>query len=248
LKTDKMALKFVMKPCKIEIASLTTSNSLKPMRTIFPVLGTSAVLLLCSLSLAAQQIPIAAPSYSDKTATPKNNPKSGGPENSGSSAGAAVDNNTYKVGPSDVLMINVWNEDKFTGQRVVQQNGNITLPLVGDILAGGTTPKDIEAAVAQSLTKYVVKPLVTVTVLDVQSKKYYLDGLANKPGEYALAVPTTVLQAISRAGGLQEFANEKKIYVLRAGKQIPFNYKDVMKGKHMEQNIQLEPDDHIFIP
>jgi polysaccharide export outer membrane protein len=130
----------------------------------------------------------------------------------------------------------------------VQQNGKITLQLVGDLDVGGKTPIEIQDLVAKALTKFVVKPLVTVTVAQVGSKRYYIDGLATHPGEYALVRPTTILEAISRAGGLQEFANQKKIYVLRGDKRIYFNYKDVLKGKHMDQNIQLEPDDHIVVP
>jgi polysaccharide export outer membrane protein len=72
--------------------------------------------------------------------------------------------------------------------------------------------------------------------------------MANHSGEYMLAVPTTVLEAISKAGGLQDFANPKKIYILRGDKRIPFNYKDVIHGKNMDQNIHLEPGDHIVVP
>lgn len=238
-----------MKACRIKVVPFSNSHSLKPMRKLFPVPGISVVLpvlLFCSLSFG-QQIPVGAtvPQYSDKDKA-KDNPKDDRKPDAAPN-GAAVDLNTYKVGPADVLMISVWNEEKFTGQRVVQQNGNITMPLVGDIPAGDTTPKQIEVAVAKALTKYVVKPLVTVTVLEVQSKKYYLDGLWNHSGEYALAVPTTILEAISKAGGLQEFANPKKIYVLRGDKRIPFNYKEVIHGKNMEQNIHLEPGDHVVV-
>ncbi len=100
----------------------------------------------------------------------------------------------------------------------------------------------------KALTKFVVKPLVTVTVQEVGSKRYYLDGYAARPGEYPLVVPTTILEAISKAGGVQDFANRKKIYVLRGDKRIPFNLNDVMKGKHMEQNILLQSGDHIVVP
>ena len=122
------------------------------------------------------------------------------------------------------------------------------MPLVGDLEAGGKTPKQIEKIVSDALSKYVVKPLVTVTVQDVLSKKYYLDGEVNRPGEYPLVAPTTILEAISKAGGLAMFANEKKIYILRGDKRIPFNYKDVIRGKHMEQNILLKSDDHVIVP
>lgn len=162
--------------------------------------------------------------------------------------GAPVDGNSYIVGPADVLLIRVWNEPAFTGPVAVQENGKITLQLVGDLQAAGKTPVQIQAALTEALKKFVVKPLVTVTVQDVGSRRYYMDGLINRPGEYSLVVPTTVLEAISRAGGVQDFGNQKKIYVLRGDKRIPFNYHDVVRGKHMEENIKLEPGDHIVVP
>ena len=130
----------------------------------------------------------------------------------------------------------------------MQQNGNITMPLIGDLPAGGKTPVEIQEILAKALTKYVVKPLVTVTVQEVGSKKYYIDGLIARPGEYALVSPISILEAISKAGGLQDFANSKRIYILRGDKRIYFNYKDVLRGKHMEQNISIEPGDHIVVP
>lgn len=209
--------------------------------------------VLCLLFLAAplmrgQQAPIAPPpvpnSGAQKAPEPKNTPEPGNK----SDAGSSVDTNSYKVGPADVLNIRVWNEEKFSGPVTVHQDGKITLPLVGDLPAGDTTPKEIEKVITEALTKYVVKPLVTVTVQEVGSKKYYLDGMAAHPGEYLLAVPTTVLEAISKAGGLQDFANAKKIYILRGDKRIPFNYKDVLHGKNMQQNISIQAGDHIVVP
>jgi polysaccharide export outer membrane protein len=165
-----------------------------------------------------------------------------------STAGAPVDSNAYKIGPADILSIRVWNEPEFSGPVAVHQDGKITLPLVGDLQAGGSTPVEVEKTITKALTKFVVKPLVTVTVQQVQSKKYYMDGMIGRRGEYPLVVPTTVLEAVSKAGGIQEFGNEKKIYILRGDKRIPFNYKDVVRGKHMEQNIELKPGDHVVVP
>jgi len=199
----------------------------------------------------AQQAPIAPPPPTPQESqppTPQDKDKGKAPSDHKEGAGAAVDSNTYKIGPSDVLSIRVWNEEKFSGPVAVHQDGKITLPLLGDIQAGDLTPVQVQENVTKALTKYVVKPLVTVVVMEVGSKKYYLDGQVNHPGEFPLAVPTTILEAISKAGGLQEFANSKKIYVLRGDKRIPFNYKDVLRGKHMEQNIRLEPGDHIVVP
>jgi polysaccharide biosynthesis/export protein len=214
---------------------------------------TALVLTFCfSLGGNAQQAPIAPPPQAEqpKTTPPSaaGSEKDKNPSEPKSAAGAAVDSNKYKIGPSDILLIRVWNEEKFSGPVAVHQDGKITLPLVGDVDAGGLTPIEVQDTVAKALTKYVVKPLVTVTVQEVGSKKYYLDGQVNHPGEFPLAIPTTILEAISRAGGLQEFANTKKIYILRGDKRLPFNYKDVLRGKNMEQNIRVEPGDHIVVP
>jgi polysaccharide export outer membrane protein len=208
-----------------------------------------AAVFLCLPLLGGQQAPIAPPPSGNQDAQkPRPDQKNTPEPDHKSDAGSSVDTNSYKVGPADVLNIKVWNEEKFSGPVTVHQDGKITLPLVGDLQAGDTTPKDIEKEVAEALAKYVVKPLVTVTVQEVGSKKYYLDGMAAHPGEYALAVPTTILEAISKAGGLQDFANSKKIYILRGDKRIPFNYKDVLHGKNMQQNIQILPGDHIVVP
>jgi polysaccharide biosynthesis/export protein len=206
-------------------------------------------IFLCLPLLGRQQAPIAPPPASPAPQKPTPDQKeTPAPEHKSDAAGSSVDTSSYKIGPADVLNIKVWNEEKFSGPVTVHQDGKITLPLVGDLPAGNTTPKDVEKVVADSLAKYVVKPLVTVTVEEVGSKKYYLVGQIAHAGEYPLAVPTTILDAISKAGGLLDFAAEKKIYILRGDKKIPFNYKEVKQGKRLEQNIMLEPGDHIFIP
>lgn len=165
-----------------------------------------------------------------------------------SSGGSSVDTHTFKIGPEDVLSVVVWKEPQFSGQYTVHTDGKFTMPLVGDIQAGGLTAVEVEPLVVQALSKLLVKPLVTVTVAAVLSRKYYLDGEINRPGEYPLQGPTTVLDAISKAGGLRDFANPKKIYILRGDKKIPFNWKEVIHGKNLEQNIQIEAGDHIVFP
>ncbi len=200
---------------------------------------------------------LAQTSGSQSSAPPSGGPPSAGPVSNaapaktpspGGSGGAPVDSNNYMIGPSDVLYIRVWNEGEFSGPVAVHQDGRFTLPLVGDLEAGGKTPVEVQDVVAKSLTKYVVKPLVTVTVQEVGSKRYYMDGQVPHPGEFPLVTPTTVFEAISKAGGIGDFANSKKIYILRGSQRIPFNYKDVLKGKNMAQNIQLKPNDHIVVP
>lgn len=198
--------------------------------------------------MAPVETPQQQPTQPTKPAQPTNPQNEQKPNPQGMGPGAPVDSTSYKVGPADILAIRVWDEAQFSGPVIVQQNGNITLPLVGDLKAGGLTPVQIEDEITKALTKYIVKPLVTVTVQEVGSRRYYMDGQIARPGEYPLVVPTTVLEAISKAGGPLEFANSKKIYVLRGDKRIPFNWKEVLKGKHMDQNIKLQPGDIIVIP
>nr|HXE15223.1 polysaccharide biosynthesis/export family protein [Bryobacteraceae bacterium] len=162
--------------------------------------------------------------------------------------GATAGTKTFKVGPEDILRIIVWREPDFTGLYTVHSDGKITLPLVGDLQAGGLTAEQIQKNVTDALSKLIQKPNVTVTVQQILSQKYYMDGLVNRPGEYHLTAPTTILEAISIAGGLREFASEKKIYVLRGDQRIPFNYKQVIKGKNLAQNIQLQSGDHVIVP
>ncbi len=258
------------KACKIE-SSRATQQFSKRMNSFFPrrrSLPLTASLLLgigCTLSVSAYQTqqrtpPPAQPNAQQAPATnpqPSNNgpidervkpgEKTPTPGGAAGGPGAPVDANSYKIGPADVLSIRVWNEAEFSGPVAVQENGKITLPLVGDLDAGGKTPNQVQDIIAEALKKYVVHPLVTVTVQEVGSKRYYMDGMVNRPGEYQLVVPTTILEAISKAGGLQEFANKKKIYVLRGDERIPFNYKDVIRGKNMAQNILLKPGDHVVV-
>jgi polysaccharide export outer membrane protein len=164
------------------------------------------------------------------------------------SPGSAVDTTTFKVGPEDILKIIVWREPDFSGLYTVHSDGKVTLPLVGDVQAGGLTAEEIQKNVTTSLSKLVVKPNVTVTVQQVLSQKYYMDGEVGRPGEYQLTAPLTVLEAISIAGGLREFANQKKIYILRGDQRFRFNYKEVIKGKNLAQNIRLQSGDHVVVP
>jgi polysaccharide export outer membrane protein len=106
----------------------------------------------------------------------------------------------------------------------------------------------LTATLKQLLTQYLNNPDVNVFVTEVRSKKFYIDGEMNRPGWFALVTPTSVLEALSRGGGFREFANTRKIRVLRGGEVRHFNYKDVTKGKHLEQNIAVENGDHIIVP
>lgn len=204
-----------------------------------------AMPFLISGTARAQTAPVPVPPPGGDTGAPNKNVATAPISKA---AGAPVDSGKYKIGPADVLNIQVWHEPEFSGLMAVHEDGKFTMPLIGDLEAGGKTPNEVQDEVADSLKKYVVKPLVQVYIQDVGSKRYYMDGLTARPGEYSLIVPTTILEAISKAGGISDFANAKHIYILRGDKRIYFNYREVIKGKHMEQNILIEPGDHIVVP
>ncbi len=164
------------------------------------------------------------------------------------SAAAPVDPGKYQIGPEDLLFIRVWREPDFTLPVAVRPDGKITMPLIGEVRAAGESPLQLTAALKQLLTQYLNNPDVNVFVTEVRSKKFYIDGEMNRPGSFALVTPTSVLEALSRGGGFREFANTKKIRVLRGDEILHFNYKDVTKGKHLEENIAVKNGDHIIVP
>ena len=170
------------------------------------------------------------------------------PEKTAEGSAAAVDPTKYLIGPEDLLFIRVWREPDFTLPASVRPDGKITMPLIGDVQAGDTTPMQLTKTITEMLGKYINNPDVNVIVTEVRSKKYYIDGEVLKPGTYLLVTPTTVLEALSNAGGFRDFANTKKIRILRGGNILHFNYKDVSKGKNLEQNIKVESGDHIIVP
>jgi polysaccharide export outer membrane protein len=208
------------------------------------VICVTVLVLLTGFAPAQTQVPSQNPPVG-QTKQPDKQPISPA---SADSPGSSVDTTTFKVGPQDILKIIVWREPDFSGLYTVHSDGKVTLPLVGDVQAGGLTAEEIQRNVTTSLSKLVVKPNVTVTVQQVLSQKYYMDGEIGRPGEYQLTAPITVLEAISVAGGLREFANQKKIYILRGDQRIRFNYKEVIKGKNLAQNIHLQPGDHVVVP
>jgi len=165
---------------------------------------------------------------------------------------AATDNPNYIIGPQDILDIDVWKEPELTRTVPVRPDGKISLPLLNDIQAAGLTPSKLADNITAGLKKYVTDPQVTVIVSAINSQRVYILGEVTRAGAYPLLPDMTVLQALSSAGGFTQFANTKKIYVLRDenGKQqkLPFNYKDVINGKDPQQNITLKAGDTIVVP
>jgi polysaccharide export outer membrane protein len=164
----------------------------------------------------------------------------------------AINSQDYVIGDSDVLAINVWHEPDLTRVVPVRSDGKISLPLLGDVLARGLSPAQLQAKLTQQLKSLLENPEVTVIVQESHSKHFSIVGLVVKPGSYDLSQRITVLDAIALAGGFRDFAKIKKIYVLRVGpdgkeQRLPFNYKRVVDGD-MAQNFPLEPLDTIVVP
>lgn len=157
----------------------------------------------------------------------------------------------YVIGPEDSLHVAVWKEPDLSATLPVRPDGKISLPLLNDVQAAGLTPLQLAASLTEKLKKYIADPRVTVVVAQINSKRIYLVGEVLHAGATPMLPNMTVLQALSSAG-LNQFANTKKIYVLRNenGKQqkLPVDYRKLVKGERIEQNYLLQPGDTIVVP
>ena len=160
-----------------------------------------------------------------------------------------VNDKSYVIGPEDMLFVTVWGNQALSGQALVRPDGKISVALVGELVAAGQTPEQLGSQITERLKAggYLRSPQVTVTVTQVNSKKFFIQGEVNKPGAYSLFVPTTVLEALVNAGGFRDFANKKDIRIMRGTERLKFNYNQVIQGKHREQNILVEPGDIILV-
>jgi len=165
-----------------------------------------------------------------------------------SAPGAGPD---YRIGADDVLKISVWKEPDLSETLPVRVDGKISMPLLNDVAAAGLTPTQLAALLTERLKKFVADPRVTVIVTAMNSQKVYVTGEVTHTGSMALTPNMTVLQALASAGFTQ-FADTKKIYILRIenGQQrkIPVNYKKLVRGDALDQNIVLKPGDTIVVP
>jgi|SoiMetStandDraft_2_1073263.scaffolds.fasta_scaffold82220_2 polysaccharide export outer membrane protein len=176
-----------------------------------------------------------------------------GPSPGAAPAAVPVPAPNYLIGPDDVLSIVFWRDKDMSAEVVVRPDGKISLPLMNDVQAGGLTPAELRDAIGGIARRYLEDPSVTVVVKEIKSRKVFITGMVEKPGPYPLNGPTTVMQLISLAGGLKEFTDGKKILIMRAGKNgrqtaYPFNYRQVISGKNLEQNVELQPGDTVVVP
>jgi polysaccharide export outer membrane protein len=164
--------------------------------------------------------------------------------------GGSVDNTTYVLGPGDGINIEVYGDASLTKPQRIRPDGMINISIVGEIMAAGLTPKRLGEQVAQALSEKMNDPIVSIDVIDVQSKKYTISGAVNKVGPYAMPTPVTIFAALSSAGGFTQWANRKKIQVIHEnGESVYFNYEDYLKGKNKDKNknFLLENNDTIVV-
>jgi len=167
-------------------------------------------------------------------------------------AEVVADSDQYIIGPEDVLYIHVWREDALSRTVPVRMDGNISLPIIQEIKAAGLTPLQLKESLTNRLKEFIESPNVSVTVTEANSFKVYVSGQVRTPGVYRLRNETTILQIIPMAGGFTDWADQKKILIIRKEdgkeKRITVNYKKIMKGGDPGSNIVLKAGDTIIVP
>ena len=162
------------------------------------------------------------------------------------------DEDDYLIGKGDVLEISVWREPMLSGETIVRNDGMISLPLIGDVQAGGRTTLLVKKEVQERLKEFISEPVVTVMLRIPVSQKFYVLGEVNAPGEYDLVKDMNILQGIARAGGFTEWASKSRMLLLRKEngheKRIPINYNDIVRGRDLGQNLPLRADDTLVVP
>ena len=158
----------------------------------------------------------------------------------------------YLIGPGDMLLIGVWKDDALTRQVVVLPDGKISFPLIGEVVAANKTVAALKTELEAAVGRFVPDPVLSVGVQQVNSMLIYVIGKVNRPGQFNLNAHSTVLQALAIAGGLNTFARESAILIMREeqGRTVifPFDYDEVAEGRHLEQNIRLKRGDVIIVP
>ncbi|MBT8112117.1 MAG: polysaccharide export protein [Gammaproteobacteria bacterium] len=166
--------------------------------------------------------------------------------------GASSNPDEYRIGPEDVLEISVWKEEELQREVLVRPDGGISFPLAGDVQVEGKTPLEVEQDITTRVQKYIPEAVVTVSVKTVSGYTIFVNGKVKRPGKFVVGRYMDVMQAITLAGGLDTFADEDKIKVIRRqnGKQVvhQFKYNEVKKGNKLDQNIILQSGDVIVVP
>jgi polysaccharide export outer membrane protein len=158
----------------------------------------------------------------------------------------------YVIGADDRLTIAFWKDKDLSADVVVRPDGRISLPLLNDVEAAGLTPEQLRRRLLEVASRFVEDPSPTVVVREIHSRHVYITGNVEKPGAYPLNTPMTVVQVIATAGGLKEFVGGKNIVILRheGGRNVrfAFDYQAVLKGRKLQQNIEMRPGDTVIVP
>lgn len=158
----------------------------------------------------------------------------------------------YRLGPEDLLHISVWRDESLTREVLVRPDGKISFPLVGDFQAEGRTVEELKSDLVRRLSPFISDTPISVSVVKANSYKIYVIGKVARPGEFLVGHDTSVMQALSLAGGLTQFASENQIKVLRREngeeRAHSFRYGDAKKGKGLERNILLQRGDVVVVP
>ena len=170
-------------------------------------------------------------------------------------ADTVVEAGSYKINAGDVLSLQVWNEPSLSSEQFsVRPDGFISIPVVGELRASQKTIVELQASIAKGLSRYLKdQPTVVVSVLANNGNVIYVLGKVGRPGVFPLNGPIDVTQALAFAGGLNSFAAENKIKVLRrdnSGQQrsIKFKYGQVKDGDKLGTNILLKSGDVVLVP
>jgi polysaccharide export outer membrane protein len=158
----------------------------------------------------------------------------------------------YLLHAGDVVQIFVWKEPDLTRDVTVRLDGRITMPLLGDVEASGRTPQELGKELASKLAKLIENPVVTVSLTQPNSSRFFVIGQVGQSGGYPLTGRVTVVQALALAGGFKDFAKTDKILVIRSSSGAPtatsFNYKKIEDGSDLAQNVVLRAGDTILVP
>jgi polysaccharide export outer membrane protein len=215
---------------------------MSPIRT---VLTTAALALAITVPALAQPA-----SPAPRTAAPAAQP-AGTPPGQVAPAGVTAPAG-YTIGTDDILIVIFWQEKEMSGEVTVRPDGKISLPLLNEVEASGKTPEQLRQSIEVAARKFLQEPAVTIVVKQINSRKVFITGMVGKPGPYPLTAPTTVLQLIATAGGLQEYADREHIVIVRTENGRPasyrFNYKEVIQQKKLTQNIELKAGDTVVVP
>ena len=161
-----------------------------------------------------------------------------------------TDSDTYIIGPEDILYIYVWKEEPLSKTVPVRMDGKISLPLVDDIQAADLTPLQLKEVIINKLKGFIDNPTVSVTVMEANSFKVYVDGQVKTPGTIKLRSETSIIQLISMVGGFTDWADQKNILIIRkergAEKRITVNYKKIIGGK--EPDVIIKRGDTVIVP